>query len=88
MSTPWKVETPPAFLTEAQLVQIQSIVTRTVEQSVSEIASNAVQAAVQAMANGTPPSNASIPIAQDEIEDITVNVNPNTTSTNAVTDTE
>ena len=68
MSTPRQVETPPAFLTEAQLVQIQSIVTRTVEQSVSEIASNAVQAAVQAMANVTPPSNASIPIARDEIE--------------------
>ena len=79
MSTPRQVETPPAFLTEAQLVQIQSIVTR---------ASNAVQAAVQAMANVTPPSNASIPIVQDEIEDITVSVNPNTTSTNAVTDIE
>ncbi len=79
MSTPRQVETPPAFLTEAQLVQIQSIVTR---------ASNAVQAAVQAMANVTPPSNASIPIVQDEIEDITVSVNPKTTSTNAVTDIE
>ena len=86
MSTPRQVETPPASLTEAQLVQIQSIVTRTVEQSVSEIASNAVQAAVQAMANVTPHGNASIPIAQHEIEDITVNVNPNTTSTNAGTD--
>ena len=47
----------------------------------SKIASNA---AVQAMANATPHSNASIPVAQDKIEDITVNVKPNMMSTNTV----
>ncbi|CAB4032393.1 gag [Paramuricea clavata] len=44
------------LLNDAQLAQIQSIVAKTVEQSVNDIATNAARAAVQAMA--TAPSSA------------------------------
>ena len=43
------------LLTSAQLAQIQSIVSQTVQQSMNDIATNAARAAVQAMAN-TPVS--------------------------------
>ncbi|CAB4007392.1 gag [Paramuricea clavata] len=43
------------LLNDAQLAQIQSIVAKTVEQSVNDIATNAARAAVQAMA--TAPTN-------------------------------
>ena len=44
-------DTRSSLLMEDQLVQIQSLVTRSVEESVAEIASNAACAAVEAMSN-------------------------------------
>ena len=84
-STPPQVEVSSALLTESQIAQIQSIVTRTVEQSVSEIASNAARAAVQAMANSTPNTSENTLVVQDESEEIPVNPSLNTTSTNTLT---
>jgi hypothetical protein len=84
-SIPLQVEVSSASLTESQIAQIQSIVTRTVKQSVSEIASNAACAAVQAMANSTPNTSENTLVVQDESEEINVNPSSNTTSTNTLT---
>ena len=85
-STPPQVEVSSALLTESQIAQIQSIITRTVEQSVSKIASNAARAAVQAMANSTPiNARENTVVVHDESEEVTVNPSSNTTSTNALT---
>ena len=64
-SRPVIPETQPA-LTESQLAQIQGLVSRSVEQSVAEIATNAARAAVQAMSNSAPRVT-SIPIVVDEV---------------------
>ena len=84
-STPSQVEVSSVLLTESQIAQIQSIITRTVEQSVSEIAPNAAHAAVQAMANSTPNASDNTVVVHDESEEITVNPSSITTSTNALT---
>ncbi|CAB3980493.1 gag [Paramuricea clavata] len=81
-SRPVIPETQPA-LTESQLAQIQGlIVSRSVEQSVAEIATNAARAAVQAMSNSTPRVP-SIPIVVDEVES-TANASLETVATNTV----
>ncbi|CAB4033791.1 Hypothetical predicted protein, partial [Paramuricea clavata] len=77
-STPPQVEVSSALLTESQIAQIQSIITRTVEQS------HAACAAIQAMANSTPNTSENTLVVQDESEEITVNPSSNTTSTNAL----
>ena len=50
-------DTRSSLLSEDQLAQIQSIVTRSVEESVAEIAGNAASAAVEAMSNSPPQWN-------------------------------
>ena len=82
---PSQVQVSSALLTEPQIAQIQSIITRTVEQSVSVTASNAARAAFQAMANSTPNASENTVVVHDESEEITVNPSSNTTSTNALT---
>ncbi|CAB4017097.1 Hypothetical predicted protein, partial [Paramuricea clavata] len=50
----------PALLTDAQLAQIRSIVSESVERSAAEIATNAARAAVQAMTSSTAQSHPAV----------------------------
>ncbi|CAB4009663.1 Hypothetical predicted protein [Paramuricea clavata] len=50
----------PALLTDAQLAQIRSIVSESIERSASEIATNAARAAVQAMTLSTAQSHPAV----------------------------
>ena len=66
-------DTRSCLLTEDQLAQIQSLVTRSVEESVAEIASNAARAAVEAISNSPPQRNTNnssnaVIASRDEIE--------------------
>ena len=74
-------------LSASQLAQIESIVTRSVEQSVAEIATNAARAAVQAMHNNSAPQNVAgdrAPVVSEEIEDGTGDFILQNTTNNAV----
>ena len=66
-------DTRSSLLTEDQLAQIQSLVTRSVEESVAEIASNAARAAVEAMSNSPSQRNSNnssnaVIASRDEME--------------------
>ena len=66
-------DTRSCLLTEDQLAQIQSLVTRSVEELVAEIASNAARAAVEAISNSPPQRNTNnssnaVIASRDEIE--------------------
>ena len=60
-SVPRENPSESSLLNDAQLAQIQSIIARTVQQSVNDIATNAARAAVQAMASAPLPIPTSEP---------------------------
>jgi hypothetical protein len=60
-SVPRENPSESPLLNDAQLAQIQSIIARTVQQSVNDIATNAARAAVQAMASTPLPIPTSEP---------------------------
>ena len=59
ISTPSESPRESLLLNDAQLAQIQSIVAQTVQQSVNDIATNAVRAEVQTMASTPVPTSTS-----------------------------
>ena len=73
-TSPQTEETRPPLFTEEHLAQIQSIVTRSVEQSVATIATNAARAAVEAMSSTPQQANDNTnPVVLDEIAVNTAN---------------
>ncbi len=76
-TSPQLDDSPPPLFTEEHLAQIQSIVTRSVEQSVATIATNAARAAVEAMSSTSEQNNANrSPVVVDEIVVSTTDLSP------------